>query len=104
MHANYKQLVVDSPETGTVFLNRWHKPGFRVLATDRSEAQERHDEQVPLGTLDGILRLYFEGDLDAAFAFGGEVAGRIDEVRPVADIIRETVTEFRSVLQGLADQ
>ena len=104
VHANYKQLVVDSPETGTVFLNRWHKPGFRVLATDRSEAQERHDEQVPLGTLDGILRLYFEGDLDAAFAFGGEVAGRIDEVRPVADIIRETVTEFRSVLQGLADQ
>ena len=104
VHANYKQLVVDSPETGTVFLNRWHKPGFRVLATERSEAHERVDEQVALGTLDGILRLYFEGDLDAAFAFGGQVAGRIDEVRPVADIIHETVTEFRDVVQALADR
>lgn len=104
VHANYKQLVVDSPETGTVFLNRWHKPGFRVLATERSEAHERKDEQVALGTLDGILRLYFEGDLDAAFAFGGQVAGRIDEVRPVADIIHETVTEFRDVVQALADR
>src|SRR4029079_5592814 len=35
VHANYKQLVVDSAETGTVFLNRWHKPGFRVLETTR---------------------------------------------------------------------
>jgi enoyl-[acyl-carrier protein] reductase II len=102
VHANYKQLVVDSPETGTVFLNRWHKPGFRVLATPRSEAVEQADEQVVLGTLDGILKLYFEGDLDAAFAFGGQVAGRIDEVRPVADIIHETITELRDTLADLA--
>jgi len=101
VHDNYKQLIVDSAETSTVFLNRWHKPGFRVLATPRSEAQERVDEQVVLGSLDGILRLYFEGDLDAAFAFGGQVAGRIDGVAPVAEILHETVDEFRSVLAGL---
>ena len=94
VHDNYKQLVVDAAETGTVFLNRWHKPGFRVLATPRSEAHERNDEQVALGTLDGILRLYFEGDLEAAFAFGGQVAGRIDEVRPVADILHEMVRDM----------
>jgi enoyl-[acyl-carrier protein] reductase II len=104
VHENYKRLVVDSPETGTVFLNRWHKPGFRVLATARSEAQERNDEQVALGTLDGILRLYFEGDLEAAFAFGGQVAGRIDEVKPVADIIDEMIVELRAVLGDLADR
>ena len=101
VHDNYKQLIVDSAETNTVFLNRWHKPGFRVLATPKSEAQERVDEQVVLGSLDGILRLYFEGDLDAAFAFGGQVAGRIDGVRPVAEILHETVDEFRAVLAGL---
>ena len=103
VHENYKQLIVDTPETGTVFLNRWHKPGFRVLATPRSEEHERLDEQVMLGTLDGILKLYFEGDLDAAFAFGGQVAGRIDEVRPVADIIRETIEEFRATIGRLTD-
>ena len=101
VHDNYKQLIVDTAETGTVFLNRWHKPGFRVLATPRSEAHEHLDDQVALGTLDGILRLYFEGDLEAAFAFGGQVAGRIDEVRPVAEIIRETIEEFRTVIKEL---
>jgi enoyl-[acyl-carrier protein] reductase II len=103
VHDNYKNLIVDTAETGTVFLNRWHKPGFRVLATPRSEAQEQLDDQVMLGTLDGILRLYFEGDLDAAFAFGGQVAGRIDEIRPVGDIIRETIAEFRSVIKSLTE-
>lgn len=102
VHANYKNLIVESPETGTVFLNRWHKPGFRVLATPRSEEHERNDTQVALGTLDGILKLYFEGDLSAAFAFGGQVAGRIDDVKPVSDIIRETIEEFRDVIGGLA--
>jgi enoyl-[acyl-carrier protein] reductase II len=102
VHDRYKQLVVETPETGTVFLNRWHKPSFRVLATDRSEAHEHSDERVALGTLDGILALYFEGDLDAAFAFGGQVAGRIDEVVPVAEIIRSTIEEFHTTLEDLA--
>jgi len=102
VHHRYKDLVVETPETGTVFLNRWHKPSFRVLATARSEAQERSDDQVALGTLDGILSLYFEGDLDAAFAFGGQVAGRIESVESVEDIIRSTMREFHAVVDGLA--
>lgn len=102
VHDRYKQLVVETPETGTVFLNRWHKPSFRVLATDRSEAHEHSDERVTLGSLDGILALYFEGDLDAAFAFGGQVAGRIREVVPVAEIIRSTIDEFHATLEDLA--
>jgi enoyl-[acyl-carrier protein] reductase II len=104
VHDNYKGAIVGAAETGTVFLNRWHKPGFRVLATPRSEAHERTDEPVVLGSLDGILELYFEGNLDAAFAFGGQVAGRIDSVRPVAEILHETVAEFRAVLGTLADR
>jgi enoyl-[acyl-carrier protein] reductase II len=75
-----------------------------VLATPRAETQERTDEQVMLGSLDGILQLYFEGDLDAAFAFGGQVAGRIDAVRPVAEILHETVRDCRAVLGALADR
>ncbi len=102
VHDNYKRLVVESPETGTVFLNRWHKPSFRVLATERSEAHERNDERVTLGSLDGILKLYFEGDLDAAFAFGGQVAGRITDVVPVATIIRDMIDEFHAAIADLA--
>ena len=101
VHANYKQAVLDAPETGTVFLNRFAKPGFRVLATPFSEQLER-EERVSIGSLDAILDLYFEGNLEAAFAFGGQVAGRIDAIKPVADIIGETIDEFRVTVRELA--
>ena len=40
--------------------------------------------------MDGVLKLYFEGDLTAGFAFGGQVAGRVDEILSVrADRARD---------------
>ena len=101
VHDKYKQLVVDSTESDTVLLNRFAQPAFRVLRTARSADLERQ-EAVSLGELGGVLDLYFGGDLDAAFAFGGQVAGRIEEVRPVADILNETIRELHEILAGLA--
>jgi enoyl-[acyl-carrier protein] reductase II len=44
------------------------------------------------------MDLYFGGNLDAAFALGGQVAGRIDDIRPVAEIISETITDCETRL------
>lgn len=101
VHDRYKQLVVDSTESDTVLLNRFAQPAFRVLRTPRSIELER-ETAVSLGELGGVLDLYFKGNLEAAFAFGGQVAGRIDGVRPVADILHETISELHEVLAGLA--
>jgi enoyl-[acyl-carrier protein] reductase II len=101
VHDKYKQLVVDSTESDTVLLNRFAQPAFRVLRTARSTDLERQ-EAVSFGELGGVLDLYFAGNLDAAFAFGGQVAGRIEEVRPVADILHETISELHEVLAGIA--
>src|SRR4029077_9217283 len=101
VHDNYKNLIVDTPETGTVFLNRWQQPSFRVLATPFSENLEQSDERVGIASLDRLLDLYFGGNLDAAFAFGGQVAGRIDGVRPVAEIIDATIAEFYDTIDAL---
>jgi enoyl-[acyl-carrier protein] reductase II len=101
VHDNYKQLVVSTPETGTVMLNRFHKPGYRVLVTPLSEEYEESQESVTLGQRRNILDLYFGGDLGAAFAFGGQVAGRIEDVRSVAEIIAETIVEFHDTIRAL---
>ena len=45
------------------------------------------------------LDLYFGGDMEASIALSGQVAGRIDEVKPVAQIIAETVAEFEAVAE-----
>jgi enoyl-[acyl-carrier protein] reductase II len=51
-----------------------------------------------------VMRLYFGGDLEAALALSGQVAGRIDAVRPVAEIVRETAEECLAILERLAER
>ena len=101
VHDAYKRLIVESTETGSRLLNRFARPAFRVLSTPHTDTLEREDP-VPLGELGGQLALYFDGDLDAGLAFGGQVAGRIDAVKPVADILRDTVAEFEDAMRGAA--
>ncbi|MDG1086516.1 MAG: hypothetical protein P8P20_02165 [Acidimicrobiales bacterium] len=40
--------------------------------------------------------------MEAAIALTGQVAGRIDSVRPVADIINDTVSEFAATVASLS--
>ncbi len=72
-----------------------------MLRTDFSEGAEREDRAV-IPSLEAVHDLYFGGNMEASFAFSGQVAGRIDEVLPVAEILRETVDECERVLRGAA--
>lgn len=94
VHANWKEAIVRAAETDTVFLNRFGRPGLRALRTARTERLER-EEQVGMDQFAGTQKVYFEGDLEAGIALTGQVAGRIESVKPVRDILWETVDQFR---------
>ena len=48
--------------------------------------------------------LYFGGDMEASIALSGQVAGRIDSVKPVAEIISEMVEEFETLMDSLSSR
>jgi enoyl-[acyl-carrier protein] reductase II len=100
VHDNWKQAIVEAAETDTLFLNQRHSPALRALRTDRTEALVDVAHNV-FGDFGDAKALYFGGDMNAAIALGGQVAGRIDEVRPVADVIADTVREFGEVVARL---
>ena len=96
VHGNWKDAIVAAAETDTVFLNRFSRPGLRALRTGRSERLE-HENHVGMDQFGTAKDLYFGGDMEASLALGGQVVGRIDAVKPVAQIIAETMAEFREV-------
>ena len=100
VHDNWKQAILAAKETDTVFLNRFSRPGLRALRTATTERLER-DEHVGMDVFARAMDLYFGGDMEAAIALGGQVVGRIDEVKPVARIIEETVAGFRATAAAL---
>jgi enoyl-[acyl-carrier protein] reductase II len=50
------------------------------------------------------LDLYFGGDMEASIALTGQVCGRIDSVRPVAEIIEEVKREFFETVAALCER
>ena len=103
VHENWKQAILDARETDTVFLNR-HGPGpaLRALRTERTTRLELEGSENMMGEMRTALDLYFGGDMEASIALSGQVAGRIDQVKPVAQIIDEVIAEFGDVLEQLA--
>src|SRR5688500_5617796 len=104
IHENWKQAIVAAAETDTVFLNRHASPALRALRTDYTSALEFDTEQNAFGAFGDVEAVYFRGDLERGIALGGEVAGRIESVRPVAEIIDECARECLDTLAALAER
>ena len=101
VHDNWKQAILAAAETDTLFLNERHSPALRALRTERTERLAVADHNV-FGDFGDPQALYFGGDMEAAIALSGQVAGRIGEIRPVADIITDTVAGFAETIDRLA--
>src|SRR5215468_2980402 len=104
IHANWKRAIVAATDTDTVFLRGGKGPALRALRTERTERLERGegDPMAELGA--GVREVYFGGNLDAGVALSGQVAGRIDEVLPVGEVIARTVREFADAVRTLAER
>ncbi len=101
VHANFKQAVLDADDNGTVLLPLG---GRRMMRVIRTPVAQRLDAEGSPGAaaLESVPRLYFEGDLEASVANTGQVAGRIDDLRPAADIISEAWHGCRDALGATA--
>jgi enoyl-[acyl-carrier protein] reductase II len=99
VHQNWKDAILNAKETDTVFLNRFGPgPALRALRTEKTTAYEKVPPENIMAEFGNALDLYFGGDMEASIALSGQVAGRIDEVKPVARIIQETVEEFEATV------
>ena len=102
VHDNWKRAIIDADATDTVFLNRKGPgPALRALRTARTTRLATEGSPNIFGEFADTQRVYVGGDLEAGIALTGQVAGRIREVKPVAQIFDETMQEYAAVTAGL---
>lgn len=102
VHENWKEAIVGADATDTVFLNRQGPgPALRALRTERTTRLEKEGSPNIFGEFAGTQKVYFGGDLEAGIALTGQVAGRIREVKPVAQIFEETIEEYHRTVARL---
>jgi enoyl-[acyl-carrier protein] reductase II len=102
VHENWKQAIIAARETDTVFLNRKHSPALRALRTEKTTRLEDEPDTNAMREFGTAIDLYFGGDMEASIALTGQVCGRIDAVRPVADILADVRDEFFRTLDDMA--
>lgn len=102
VHDNWKNAIVDAEETGTVFLNRFHSPALRALRTEKTTALERQIDENIMPKFGNAQNLYFGGDMESAIPLSGQVSGRIESIKPVAEILDETRQGFFDTIGRLA--
>ncbi len=102
VHQNWKSAILAAAETDTVFLNQFSKPALRALRTNKTTRLEREPGPNMMSEFGHAKDLYFGGDMEASIALSGQVCGRIDEIKPVDQIIRETVDEFFATMKDLS--
>jgi enoyl-[acyl-carrier protein] reductase II len=76
---------------------------MRTLRTELSAEAERQ-APAPSLSLEGIRALYFGGEMNAAYAMSGQVAGRVTEVLPVRQILETTWRDCQARLRQMGNR
>src|SRR3569833_2760213 len=105
VHMNWKNAILAAQETDTVFLNRQGPgPALRALRTEKTTRIEKEPPPNVMAEFGKATDLYFGGDMEASIALSGQVAGRIDSIKPVKQVIDETIAEFHDTIAARAKQ
>ena len=104
VHNNWKDAIVNSRETDTVFLNQQGRPALRALKTELTAGLEPLGKFNIMEHMANLQALYFGGDMEAAIPLQGQVGGRIDSVLSAQEIIDETMAGFNAAINNLNRQ
>lgn len=107
-HQDFKQVVVDAKEGDTQLTLKELAPVRLIKNKFYNEVQELYKTGPTIEELKALLgrarakRGMFEGDLDDGELEIGQIAGLIHNVKPVAEIVRDMVTEFEAAKKAIA--
>lgn len=102
IHANYKQQLADAER---IFYLQFGLPEVKMLVVENDYSNTvKRGEIDPKGNpyAGDALKCFYEGRTDLAMVGGGESAVLFDSVKPVADIIEETVSGFWDEIRRLS--
>ena len=102
----YKNLIVEADDTSTTLTGmKFGAPvrGIKNELTKRYhelEAQSSTLMELEELTLGSLRKAVYDGDVENGSVMSGQIAGLVDEIRPVKNIIEDVVKEAKEVLKS----
>ena len=92
---NYKNVILEAVDTSTTLTGTKFGAPVRGI---KNELTKRYHELEEL-TLGSLRRAAYEGDVENGSIMSGQIAGLVNEIRPVKDVIEGIFEEAQKVLE-----
>ncbi len=107
IHEAYKEAVIKTKDNGTTVTGRIAGTPVRIIKNpmareyikmEKAGADKMELEKFTLGSL---RRAVFEGDTKTGSLMAGQVAGQVNEIRPVRKIFEDMFDGYKKIAAGL---
>ncbi len=105
VHPDYKQAILKASDRSTIVTGRSLGAPVRTIVNRmtkqfaRYEQEHRSFEEFESLAVGGLRRAVYDGDTENGSLMAGQIAGLIDEIKPVEAIIEEMVRTAAELLQ-----
>lgn len=110
IHENYKQAIVKAKDTSTTVTGRIGGTPVRIIKNKMAKEYIKREkegagmEELEKYTLGSLRRAVLEGDVDNGSLMAGQVAGMVNEIQPVATIIKNLFDDCKEELNRLESE
>jgi enoyl-[acyl-carrier protein] reductase II len=108
VHPHYKEAVLQAGDRSTIVTGRSLGAPVRTITNrmtkqfSRYEMEKRPREEFESLAVGGLRRAVYEGDRETGSLMAGQIAGMINEIKPVDEIIAGMISEATGLLhEGL---
>jgi len=107
IHKAYKEAVLKAKDNDTIVTGRIAGTPVRILKNAMAREYVKQEKagadkmELEKFTLGSLRRAVFEGDVKTGSLMAGQVAGQVNEIKPVAQIFEEMYTGYQKVVEGL---
>ena len=109
-HENYKQAIVKAKDTSTTVTGRIGGTPVRIIKNKMAKEYIKREkegagmEELEKYTLGSLRKAVLEGDVDNGSLMAGQVAGMVNEIQPVATIIKNLFDDCKNELNRLESE
>ena len=102
----YKNLIVEADDTSTTLTGTKFGAPVRGIKNELTKRYHELEEQsstlmeLEKLTLGSLRKAVYDGDVENGSVMSGQIAGLVDEIRPVKNIIEDIVKEAKEVLKS----
>lgn len=110
IHKNYQEAIIKARDTDTIVTGRSGGTPCRSLKNKMTKAYAKKEkegaskDELEVYTLGSLRKAVFDGDVDNGSLMAGQVAGMVNEVRPVKKIIEDLFLEYQQAYNSLSSE